>query len=59
MQLIVARSGSRKDASMLHEFSRDFVIAFMAYSALLAVLLVILGIILAWCAQKVRDKRQR
>src|SRR5262249_50656481 len=59
MQPIVGGATPRKDASMLHEFSRDFLIAFIAYSALLGVLLINLGIILAWCAQKVRDKSQR
>jgi hypothetical protein len=39
-------------------FSRDFVIAFLAYSALLGALLILFGMILALYAQRRREKKQ-
>jgi hypothetical protein len=39
-------------------FSRDFVIAFLAYSALLGALLILFGLILAVYAQRDRDKKR-
>ncbi|MCI0642158.1 MAG: hypothetical protein L0Y72_17585 [Gemmataceae bacterium] len=42
----------------LLEFTPDFFVAFTTYSALLGVLLVLLGIILAGAAQKLREQNQ-
>jgi len=43
---------------VLFEFSRDFRIAFVAFSALLGALLLILGIVLAVMASKLRKGDQ-
>jgi len=43
---------------MYFGFSRDFVIAFLAYSALLGALLILFGLILAVYAQRDRDKKR-
>ena len=40
----------------LAEFSRDFVIAFIAYSGLLGVLLLVLGVILAGCGEALHNR---
>jgi hypothetical protein len=43
---------------LLFEFSRDFRIAFLSYTALLGTLLVIFGIILAGYVQSIRRRNR-
>ena len=44
---------------MFYGFSRDFVIAFLVYAALLGALLILLGMILALCAHRSRDRKKQ